>query len=76
MSDEVRDRRGRGKEDRERKNPRAHIYIHTHRSAPEEEEKMTRVILRSIRLSLITSNYSCGSVSYVLITSRNEAGDL
>lgn len=37
---------------------------------------MTRVILRSIRLSLITSNYSCGSVSYVLITSRNEAGDL
>lgn len=41
-----------------------------------EEEKMTRVILRSIRLNLITSNYSCGSVSYVLITSRNEAGDL
>jgi len=40
------------------------------------EEKMTRVILRSIRLSLITSNYSCGSVLYVLITSRNEAGDL
>jgi len=37
---------------------------------------MTRVILRSIRLSLITSNYSCGSVLYVLITSRNEAGDL
>lgn len=55
-------------------------YIYAHRNAPEEEEraeeKMTRVILRSIRLSLITSNYSCGSVSYVLITSRNEAGDL
>lgn len=43
-----------------------------HRRGPRRraEEKMTRVILRSIRLSLITSNYSCGSVSYVLITSR------